>query len=63
MASRKVWTAQDDEDLRCWHACRYTDGRIAHKLTCSRTTIIRQRQAMGLSAIRHPGPATRSRSK
>jgi hypothetical protein len=28
----KVWTAQDDEDLRYWHSCRYAVGRIAKKL-------------------------------
>ena len=48
---RKVWTAQDDEDLRYWHACRYTDGRIARKLGCCRRTILRQREAMGLAAV------------
>lgn len=45
---RKVWTAQDDEDLRYWHGCRYTDGRIAKKLGCCRRTILRQRKAMNL---------------
>lgn len=48
---RKVWTQEDDEDLRYWHACRYTDGRIAKKLGCSRRTVLRQREAMGLRAV------------
>lgn len=51
MRSRKVWTAQDDEDLRYWHACRYTDGRIARKMRCCRRTILRQREALGLRAV------------
>ena len=51
---RKVWTAQDDEDLRYWHACRYTDGRIAKKLGCCRRTVLRQREAIGLRAVDHP---------
>lgn len=54
MKSRKVWTSQDDEDLRYWHAFRYTDGRIARKLGCSRRTILRQREAIGLRAVEHP---------
>jgi len=64
---RKVWTTQDDEDLRYWHACRYTDGRIAKKLGCCRRTVLRQREAMGLTAIakngdRSPKKFTESRN-
>ena len=51
---RKAWTSQDDEDLRYWHACRLTDGRIARKLGCCRRTILRQREAFGLPAVDHP---------
>lgn len=51
---RKLWTAQDDEDLRYWHAFKYTDGRIAKKLGCCRRTVLRQREAMGLIAVSHP---------
>lgn len=51
---RKVWTAQDDEDLRYWHAFRYTDGKIARKLGCCRRTVLRQREAMDLCAVNHP---------
>lgn len=54
MRKRKVWTAQDDEDLRYWHACRLTDGRIAKKMGCCRRTVLRQREAMGLVAVGHP---------
>lgn len=54
MRKRKVWTAQDDEDLRYWHGCRLTDGRIARKLGCCRRTILRQREAACLGAVRHP---------
>lgn len=53
-SKRKVWTTQDDEDLKYWWACRYTDGRIAKKLGCCRRTILRQREAMGLGAVDHP---------
>lgn len=54
-AKRKVWTAEDDEALRYWHAFKFTDGRIAKKLGCSRWTVLRQREAMGLRAVDHPG--------
>lgn len=52
---RKVWTAEDDGDLRYWHALGYTDGRIAWKLGCCRRTVLRQRETMGLRAADHPG--------
>lgn len=51
MKRRKVWTEEDNEALRYFHGCRYTDGRIARKLECSRRTILRQREAIGLSAV------------
>lgn len=60
MKSRKVWTAQDDEDLKYWWACRLTDGRIARKLGCSRRTVLRQREAIGLSAVGLPRQAARA---
>ena len=48
---RNVWTTEDYEALRYWHACRYTDGRIAKKLGCCRRTVLRQRESIGLIAI------------
>lgn len=54
MRRRKVWTAEDDEDLRYFHGCRWTDERIARKLGCCRRTVLRQRSAMDLCAVNHP---------
>lgn len=57
LTSRKVWTGEDDEALRYWHAFKLTDGRIARRLGCSRRTILRQREAIGLKAVGHPARA------
>lgn len=54
MRQRKVWTAEDTEALQYFHGCRWPDRRIAKRLKCSRRTILRQREAVGLRAVNHP---------
>jgi hypothetical protein len=57
---RKTWTEDDTEALRYWHGCRPTDGRIARKLRCCRRTVLRQREAAGLTAV-HRGALNQPR--
>lgn len=44
-----------------WHACRYTDGRIAKKLWYCRRTFLRQRDSIGPIAIVRKGWGSRAK--
>ena len=55
----KPFDQEERETLRSLHADNWTDGRIARAMRRCRRTIIRQREAMGLSAVEHPAKRDR----